>query len=75
MTDPQPQDLLGEIYSQWAVEMAAHPDMSERLLRIVFDDWQRATAEPTNVTYEHTENVDKVRRSLYLAEGAYNLGK
>ena len=27
------------------------------------------------LTYEHTENVDKVRRSLYLADGAYNLGK
>jgi len=27
------------------------------------------------LTYEHTENVDKVRRNLYLAEGAYNLGK
>ncbi|WP_081885991.1 Amuc_1098 family type IV pilus outer membrane protein [Haloferula sp. BvORR071] len=26
-------------------------------------------------TGEHTENVDKVRRSLYLGEGAYNLGK
>ena len=55
MTNPQPQDLLGEIYAQWAVEMAAHPDMSTQLLRIVFDDWQRATAEPEGVTYEHTE--------------------
>jgi epsilon-lactone hydrolase len=54
MTTPQPQDLLGQIYAQWATEMAAHPDMSEQLLRIVFDDWQRATAEPTGVTYEHT---------------------
>ena len=27
------------------------------------------------LTYEHTKNVDKVRRTLYLAEGAYNLGK
>ncbi|WP_367871310.1 Amuc_1098 family type IV pilus outer membrane protein [Luteolibacter sp. Populi] len=27
------------------------------------------------LTYEHTENVDTVRRHLYLAEGAYNLGK
>ena len=27
------------------------------------------------LTYEHTENVDKVRRTLYTAEGAYNLGK
>jgi acetyl esterase/lipase len=54
MNVPHPQDLLGEIYAQWAVEMAAHPDMSEQLLRIVFDDWQRATAEPEQVSYAHT---------------------
>jgi len=27
------------------------------------------------LTYEHTQNVDKVRRALYTAEGNYNLGK
>jgi general secretion pathway protein D len=27
------------------------------------------------LTYEHTQNVDKVRRYLYTAEGAFNLGK
>ncbi|MDB6076519.1 MAG: bacterial type ii and iii secretion system protein [Akkermansiaceae bacterium] len=27
------------------------------------------------LTAEHTENIDKVRRGLYTAEGAYNLGK
>jgi general secretion pathway protein D len=27
------------------------------------------------LTYEHTQNVDKVRRGLYMAEGNYNLGK
>lgn len=27
------------------------------------------------LTYEHTKNVDQVRRSLYTAEGNYNLGK
>lgn len=27
------------------------------------------------LTYEHTQNVDKVRRLLYMAEGYYNLGK
>jgi general secretion pathway protein D len=27
------------------------------------------------LTYEHTENVDEVRRKLYTAEGNYNLGK
>src|SRR6218665_3657124 len=27
------------------------------------------------LTYEHTKNVDAVRRGLYMAEGNYNLGK
>jgi general secretion pathway protein D len=27
------------------------------------------------LTYEHTQNVDKVRRALYMGEGHYNLGK
>lgn len=27
------------------------------------------------LTYEHTKNVDKVRRHLYMGEGHYNLGK
>jgi acetyl esterase/lipase len=54
MTSPRPSDLLGEIYAQWAAEMNAHPNMSIELLRIIFDDWQRATAEPEDVTYRHT---------------------
>jgi acetyl esterase/lipase len=86
MTNPLPQDLLGEIYAQWAVEMAAHPDMSEQLLRIVFDDWQRATAEPTGVTYEHTEiggvpgilvtplEADASRMLLFMHGGGFALG-
>lgn len=86
MTKPKPQDLLGEIYAQWAVEMAAHPDMSEQLLRIVFDDWQRATAEPAGVTYEHTEiggvpgilvqplGADARRLLLVMHGGGFALG-
>lgn len=27
------------------------------------------------LTYEHTQNVDKVRKSLYMGEGNFNLGK
>ena len=27
------------------------------------------------LTYEHTQNIDKVRRGLYTAEGHFNLGK
>jgi monoterpene epsilon-lactone hydrolase len=54
MTAPLPTDLLGEIYAQWSVEMENYPTMSTSLLRIIFDDWQRATAEPEGVTYQHT---------------------
>lgn len=54
MNAPSPTDLLGEIYAQWIVEMTRYPDMSIELLRIIFDDWQRATGEPTGVTYENT---------------------
>jgi monoterpene epsilon-lactone hydrolase len=54
MTSHQPTDLLGEIYAQWAVEMGNYPTMSTQLLRIIFDDWQRATAEPEDVTYQQT---------------------
>lgn len=86
MTNPKPTDLLGEIYAQWAAEMAAHPDMSEQLLRIVFDDWQRATAEPAGVTYEHAEiggvpgilvspvGADRSRMLLLMHGGGFALG-
>jgi epsilon-lactone hydrolase len=48
----RPADFLGEIYSTWADAMSRYPDMSIDLLRIVFDDWQRATLEPEGVTYQ-----------------------
>jgi len=86
MTRPVPQDPLAEIYAQWAVEMAAQPDMSTTLLRILFDDWQRATAEPEAVTYAHTEiggvpgirvrphGADSSRVLLVLHGGGFALG-
>ena len=52
MSHIKPTDLLGEIYAQWAVEMGKYPDMSLQLLRIIFDDWQRATAEPSGVLHQ-----------------------
>jgi monoterpene epsilon-lactone hydrolase len=86
MTTPQPQDLLGRIYAQWAEEMAAHPQMSDQLLRIVFDDWQRATAEPEDVTYKHTEiggvpgilvtplDADRTKMFVLMHGGGFALG-
>jgi monoterpene epsilon-lactone hydrolase len=86
MNDVQPQDLLGEIYAQWAAEMAAHPAMSTELLRIMFDDWQRATAEPEDVSYRHTElggvpgilvtpaGADTARMLVVMHGGGFALG-
>lgn len=50
-TDPVPVDPLGRMYAEWTVEFTAAPDMSLPVLRWVFEDWQRATAEPEGVTY------------------------
>jgi len=53
---PIPTDLLGEVYKHWIDELVKLGDapVSTELLRLIFDDWQRVTAEPTNVTYQHT---------------------
>lgn len=51
----QPTDPLGRMYAEWTEEFIANPDMSLRLMRWVFEDWQRVTTEPTAVTYESTE--------------------
>jgi acetyl esterase/lipase len=53
---PEPSDLLGKVYKHWIDELGNLGDapVSTELLRLIFDDWQRVTAEPTGVTYEHT---------------------
>jgi len=55
MTTFQPTDRLGAIYAEWTEEFVANHEMSLRLMRWVFEDWQRATAEPEDVTYKSTE--------------------
>jgi monoterpene epsilon-lactone hydrolase len=82
----RPTDLLGEIYATWVREMNAHPEMSLDLLRIMFDDWQRATAEPEDVTYRETSfgeipgllvtpaQADEHRMIIYLHGGGFALG-
>ncbi|MEE2062157.1 alpha/beta hydrolase [Rhodococcus artemisiae] len=50
-----PTDPLGRIYSEWTTEFEANPEMSLQLMRWVFEDWQRVTAEPEGVTYRSTE--------------------
>jgi monoterpene epsilon-lactone hydrolase len=54
VTTPTPTDPLGQAYADWTVEFTAVPTMSLPLMRLVFEDWQRVTAEPTDVTYAST---------------------
>lgn len=54
MAENVPTDPLGKIYAEWTVEFTAAPEMSLPVLRWIFEDWQRATAEPEGVTYAST---------------------
>ena len=86
MAENRPTDPLGEIYAEWTVEFTAAPDMSLPVLRWVFEDWQRATAEPEDVTYRSTSiggvpgilvtplEADRERVLLVLHGGGFALG-
>jgi general secretion pathway protein D len=53
--------------------LAVNPDSSDAKRELGYlDDPIRTNPA---LTYEHTQNVDKVRRALYTAEGNFNLGK
>lgn len=82
----QPTDPLGVIYTEWTEEFVANPQMSLRLMRWVFEDWQRATAEPEDVTYKSTEiggvpgilvtplTADPTQVLVFLHGGGFALG-
>lgn len=71
MSNPTPTDRLGEIYAHWIEELGKLGDapLSTELLRLIFDDWQRATAEPEGVTYA-TREIGGVPGILVTPEGA-----
>ena len=71
MSSPTPTDLLGEIYAHWIAELGYLGDapVSTELLRLIFDDWQRATAEPEGVTYKN-ETIGGVPGILVSPIGA-----
>lgn len=86
MSSPQPTDLLGEIYAHWIDELGNVPEPTTALLRLLFDDWQRATAEPEGVTYKHTTiggvpgvlvmplHADERQMQIFLHGGGFALG-
>lgn len=81
-----PTDPLGRIYAEWTSEFEANPEMSLQLMRWVFEDWQRVTAEPERVTYRSTElggvpgiaveplDADPDHMVVFLHGGGFALG-
>lgn len=88
MSTPTPTDPLGEIYAHWISELGYLGDapVSTELLRLIFDDWQRATAEPEDVTYKSTTlggvpgilvtplGADSSQLMLFFHGGGFALG-
>lgn len=86
MSTPTPADPLGRAYAEWTVEFTNFPDMSLPLMRWVFEDWQRVTAEPEGVTYASTTiggvpgvkvtplGADRSQVLLVLHGGGFALG-
>ena len=63
---PEARQLLDDI-----IDRDPHNALARRELGYLDDPIRTNPA----LTYEHTQNVDRVRRGLYMAEGHYNLGK
>lgn len=86
MAENVPTDPLGKIYAEWTVEFTGAPEMTLPVLRWVFEDWQRATAEPEEVTYRSTRiggvpgilarplDADPGQMLLVLHGGGFALG-
>lgn len=79
-------DCLRQLYADWTERMAAHPEMSMADMRALFDEWHKAAAEPTDVTYAAGElggvpgiwckpqDADASRVILYTHGGGFAVG-
>lgn len=52
-------DFLRELYQSWTDRMAENPNMTIADLRSLFDEWEKPTREPEDVTYK-SDNVGGV---------------
>ena len=79
-------DFLRLLYQEWSDRMAANPDMSLSDMRSLFDEWEKPTLEPEDVTYK-TDKVggvdavwaypvgcDKSKVLIYTHGGGFAVG-
>jgi monoterpene epsilon-lactone hydrolase len=80
------QDVLRDLYADWANIMATTPDLTMRLFRSIFDEWHQPTVEPEGVTYREDtvggvpgiwclpEGADQTKVLLYTHGGGFAVG-
>jgi monoterpene epsilon-lactone hydrolase len=80
------QDVLRDLYTDWAQIMATTPDLTMRLFRSIFDEWHQPTVEPEGVTYREDtiggvpgiwclpEGADQAKVLLYTHGGGFAVG-
>lgn len=80
------QDVLRDLYADWAQIMATTPDLTMRLFRSIFDEWHQPTVEPEEVTYREDavggvpgiwclpQGADKSKVLLYTHGGGFAVG-
>lgn len=79
-------DYLKELYQVWSNRMVANPNMTIEDLRSLFDEWEKPTFEPEDVTYK-TDQVggvdclwaypvgcDKTKVLIYTHGGGFAVG-
>lgn len=80
------QDVLRDLYADWAQIMETTPDLTMRLFRSIFDEWHQPTVEPEDVTYREDtvggvpgiwclpQGVDSTKVLLYTHGGGFAVG-
>lgn len=69
MTASRESDALVHLYRDWSARMAEEPALPLSAVRSLFDEWEKATAEPEGVTYRN-EKVGGVPGLWALPGGA-----
>lgn len=79
-------DVLRDLYADWAHIMSTTPGMTTRLLRALFDEWHQPTVEPEGVTYREEalggvpgiwclpDGADTAKVLLYTHGGGFAVG-
>lgn len=84
--DTGSQDVLRNLYADWAEITATTPNLTMRLFRSIFDEWHQPTVEPEGVMYREDtvggvpgiwclpKGADRTKVLLYTHGGGFAVG-